>query len=134
MLRKIAAVLFIAPAIACAATPSQGDKVQQPSYLYGKSVNIKGTLKRELIGFPSLRPDDLFSVSSSNGDPDGLEPDEFGVGAMQLVITKDALWDKFEGLKGKKAVVNCNLYHAVTIYHHTPVMCSVNSISPVKTK
>ncbi|CDH26411.1 DUF4431 domain-containing protein [Xenorhabdus bovienii] len=133
MLRKIAAVLFIAPVIACEANLSQNDQ-GQPEYYYEKPVNIKGTLVRELIGFPSLRPDDLFSVSSSDGDPEGLEPREFGVGAMQLVISEKDLWKKFESLKGKKAIVNCSLYHAVTIYHHTPVMCSVNSISPAKIK
>ncbi|WP_338805120.1 DUF4431 domain-containing protein [Xenorhabdus griffiniae] len=135
MLRKIAVVMLLAPTIVCAANLSQGDKnQQQPEYYYEKPVNIKGTLVRELIGFPSLRPDDLFSVSSSNGDPDSLEPNEFGVGATQLVITEDALWDKFEGLKGKRAIVNCRLYHADNINHKTPVLCLVNSISPVKAK
>lgn len=95
---------------------------------YGKSVNITGTLNRESAGFPSLRPDDILSVSSADGDSEGLEPSEYGVGVMQLVISGDDMWNKFEKNKGDKSTVLCNLYHSHTMHHKTPVLCTVEDI------
>lgn len=95
---------------------------------YGKQATITGIIDRESSGFPSLRPDNIISVSSIDGDKDGLEPSEYGVGVMQLVISGDGMWSKFEKNKGNRAAVLCNLYHAHTIHHKTPVLCSVNDI------
>lgn len=95
---------------------------------YGKRVNISGVINRESAGFPSLRPDNILSVSSIDGNSEGLEPSEYGVGVIQLVISSDKIWDKFEKNKGSKAIVLCNLYHAHTIHHKTPVLCTVEDI------
>ncbi|MDC9598725.1 DUF4431 domain-containing protein [Xenorhabdus anantnagensis] len=114
-----------------AATRGEGEKVNN-TYFYNTSVKFKGTLNREFDGFPSLRLDNLISISPSDDVYDDMEPLEYGIAVMQLAISGKEQWDIFEKSKGKKALVTCNVYHAHTIHHKTPVMCLVEEITPQK--
>lgn len=96
---------------------------------YNEPAKIYGTIDREVAGFPSIRPVNIISASSRDADPDGLNQPEFGVGIMQLVFMNDAMWDKFEKAKGKKATVTCSAYHADNAHHMTPVLCEVSDIT-----
>ncbi|WP_228860821.1 DUF4431 domain-containing protein [Xenorhabdus sp. PB61.4] len=113
-----------------AATREEGEKANS-TYFYNTSAKFKGTLNSESEGFPSLRLDRLISVSPSDGVYDETEPFEHGVAVMQLAMTKKEQWNIFEKLIGKKVSVTCNLYHAVTIHHKTPVMCLVEKIESI---
>lgn len=116
-----------------ASQPIDEQDVSGANYYYGSSVKIKGILKRELGGFPSIRTDDIISVSSKTPDEAEFdEPREWGVAVMQLAMTDKAQWRYFEKNINTKVLVTCNLYHAHTGHHFTPVMCLVENIEPAK--
>lgn len=110
------------------------DSVDANNYFYGNNVNLTGILVRESSGFPSLRLDDVISVSSKGGSNDADESPEYGVAVTQLAMSNDQQWKVFEGGKGKRALVTCNLYHAHTAHHKTPVVCSVVGLMTIANK
>lgn len=119
-----------------ASHPIEEQDVSGTTYYYGSSVKIKGTLTRESKasgGYPSIRTDDVISVSSRTPDEaESDEPGEWGVAVMQLAMTDKSQWRYFENNINSKAWVTCNLYHAHTGHHYTPVMCLVENIDPAK--
>lgn len=113
--------------------PIDEQDVSGTNFYYGSSAKIQGTLKRESGGFPSIRTDDIISVSSKTPDEaESDEPGEWGVAVMQLAMTDKSQWRYFEKNMNTKALVTCNLYHAHTGHHFTPVMCLVENIEPAK--
>ncbi|CAG9418743.1 TPA: DUF4431 domain-containing protein [Providencia alcalifaciens] len=123
MFKRICAILFLISFNSVA----DEEKGLQGIY-YEEPVEIYGTIDREVAGFPSIRPVNIISATSNSGNVDGLEPPEFGIGIMQLVISKSDMWDKFEKAKGKKGFVTCKAYHADNAHHMTPVLCEVGNI------
>ncbi|KMN32064.1 hypothetical protein VI26_17980 [Chromobacterium sp. LK1] len=108
---------------------------------YGKMTGLVGTLvdqkgmdcctngKEKMITFPALKLDMPINVSPANNqDPDMDEMPEQGIKLMQLVLKDRDQWQAFKRWKGKRARVQCALFHATTGHHLTPVLCDVSDI------
>lgn len=112
--------------------PINEQDVSGKNYYYGSSIKLRGTIKVESDGFPSIRTDDIISVSSKDPEPENGEPDEWGIAVMQLAASGNGQYNELIKNKDKKAIITCNLYHAHTIHHKTPVVCWVEGFSIIK--
>ncbi len=109
---------------------------------YDRPVGIVGTLterrgvdcctygKQSEVSYPAVELDRPIDVELAAGaPPDETAVTEVGVTLIHLVIAKKEHWAAFRARIGKRARVQCSLFHAHTGHHQTPVLCEVRGIS-----
>ena len=99
-------------------------------YQYGEWVAFTGKIRPMHGGWAAIVLDKPITVVAKPGDNDGIDTPETGVTMMQLAMSSSEHFQQYRQFKGKKARVECQtLFHSITMYHKTPVLCAVAKIS-----
>jgi hypothetical protein len=116
-----------------------GSVKAQKCFEYGPPVSLTGTL-RSLVyagppNFESIKRGDsretaviLNLAKRECTNKSGDDAAENNIGAVQLLITRDAQWTVLRRLKGRRLVVTGILFHAHSGYHRTSVLIDVSDI------
>lgn len=99
-------------------------------YKYGERVAFTGRIRTMHGGWPAIVLDKPITVVANPEDNDGIDSTEAGVKMMHLAMSSSEHFQQYRQFKGKKARVECQtLFHSITMYHKTPVLCAVAKIS-----
>lgn len=84
-----------------ASHPVSEQDISGRNYYYGSSVKLRGVIKIESDGFPSIRTDEIISVSSKDPEPENGEPAEWGIGVLQLAASGNDQYKELRKTKGR---------------------------------
>jgi hypothetical protein len=125
-MRKSFLLAILLNAVFSVSFASESIRYDQDIALSGKLQLFQGeTPDEEIVYFPGLLLSEPITVNGINDEVNSET--EKGVILIQLVLSEQ-LMRKFSTLEGKNAVVDCRLFHSITGYHYTNVLCDTLKI------